>query len=92
MSDLHSYLRQYIGELEKLLAQCEPGNDACLLQAAYQLWGEDDPRYLVLVATQNSLKRGIDVAPKPQEPENDFQRAEKESKGKMQVNKPVNHE
>jgi hypothetical protein len=92
MSDLHSYLREYVDQLETLLKQCEPGNDACLLQAAHRLWGEEDYRYLVLTASQHALKRGVEPAPKPTESENDFQQAADKVKGKIQVNKPVNHE
>jgi len=90
MSDLHSYLREYVDQLETLLKQCEPGNDACLLQAAHRAWEEDDPRYLVLAASQHALKRGVEPAPKPPEPENDFERAAREAKKDIQVNKPVN--
>lgn len=92
MSDLHSYLREYIDQLEKWLAQCEPGNDACLLQKAFKSCGEDDPRYLVLAAYQHALKRGVEPAPKPSESGSDFQEAAEKSKGKIQVNKPVNRE
>ena len=92
MSDLHSYLREYVDQLEKLLAQCEPGDDACLLQEAHQSWGEDDYRYLVLAAYQHALKRGVEPAPKPSESENDFQQAADKAKRNIQVNKPVNRE
>ncbi len=91
MSDLHAYLREYIEKLETLLEQCDTGNDSCLLQAACRLWGEDDPRYLVLAASQGALKRGIDPAPKPPE-ESDFEQADKAAKGQIHVNKPVNRQ
>lgn len=56
MSDLRTNIAAYANDLTALLA--DHSDDSALLKAAYDAYGENDPRYRVLSYLNASTKKG----------------------------------